>query len=105
MKNKKIAEAVQNGILTELEGKALDWLLSVGFYAEAGFSDVTFHDLAAGIGENVKTVKGIIGSLTKKGYTWTDNSPGEHIIYATIKGYKLDDNFETRWKPDIYWEE
>jgi len=102
MVNKKIDVLIQNKQLTELEGRAIDWILAVGFWhGEIGFSDITFEDLANGIEVSINTAKGIIGSLSKKGYVWTDNSAGIHVIYVTRKTYELDDNYETKWKEQL----
>jgi len=59
--------------LTELEkrvGKALEKAL----YAECDFSDVDCMDLAKTLGLPVNTIKGAIGSLTKKGIAYTFDS-------------------------------
>ena len=59
--------------LTELEkrvGKALE----VALYAECDFSDVECTDLAKTLELPVNTIKGVIGSLTKKGIAYTFDS-------------------------------
>lgn len=93
-----IMKAVKKGELTELEGLFMNWLLKEGFYAETHFSDVVVGDIAVGLDLPVNTIKGVLGSLTKKDYTYTQDDSGYDIVYTTSKGYQLDDEYETRWK-------
>jgi predicted transcriptional regulator of viral defense system len=95
-----VQNAVDKGELTQLEGKMIDWLLSDGYYAEKHFSDVDVTDVAKGISVSVNSAKGILGSLVKKGYLFTDTieESGYDIIYANEKCYLLDDDYEDNWK-------
>ena len=87
--NSKI-EALQN--VTPLEKIVLTALVGL-LYAEPGFSDVTVSDIAKslghgilleGCGKSVKSVRGVIGSLTKKGlvnsYVVFPNDEEKHFI-------------------------
>ena len=52
--------------LTDLEKKVLDTFIDL-LYAEKGFSDVDVKDLAAETTLKINVVKGVVGSLCKKG--------------------------------------
>jgi hypothetical protein len=93
-----ITKAVKKGELTELEGLFMNWLLKEGFYAETHFSDVVVGDIAVGLDLPVNTIKGVLGSLTKKEYAYTQTNECYDIVYATSKGYQLDDEYDTKWK-------
>jgi hypothetical protein len=97
---RKIDEKVKAGTLTELEGKMMKWLLVSGYYAETHFSDVDVNDVSEALAWDKNKTKGVLGSLVNKEYLYTDDDSGFHIIYATEKGYQLDDNFEERWQPN-----
>lgn len=94
-----IENAIKKGELTQLEGKMLDWLLSEGYYAEKHFSDVGVEEVAEGIEKSINSVKGILGSLVKKGYLFTETieESGYDVIYAYEKCYLLDDEYEDKW--------
>ena len=93
-----IMKAVKKGKLTELEGLVMNWMLKEGFYAETHYSDIVVGDIAVGLDLPVNTIKGVIGSLTKKEYAYTQDDSGIDIVYATSKGYQLDDEYDTKWK-------
>lgn len=93
----KIITAFKEGNLTVMEARVMNWLLKEGFYAEYGFSDVVVQDIANGLDINVKSVKGVVGSLTKKDYLYTMEMDGLDVVYATDEGYQLADDYEERW--------
>jgi hypothetical protein len=64
-------------VLTELENKCLNTFISK-LYAEPGFSDVGAEEIAEGTGLKINTVKGVIGSLVKKGIIDPDPNAGDH---------------------------
>jgi DNA-binding MarR family transcriptional regulator len=100
-----IAEAHKNGLLTVLESKAMDYILTKGFWnGEWGFSDIEVSDIADGMGIEVSSAKGVVGSLVKKDYLEVSQAEGgvPPLVYATETGYELDENFETKWKPQIW---
>ncbi|QKE56429.1 DNA binding protein [Bacillus phage YungSlug] len=97
-----IMKAVKKGELTELEGLVMNWMLKEGFYAETHFSDIVVGDIAVGLDLPVNTIKGVIGSLTKKEYAYTQTNECYDIVYATSKGYQLDDEYDTKWKDGDY---
>jgi len=76
--------------LTKKETAVLQALID-GLYAEPGFSDVTISDLVNATDMTMETIKGVLGSLTKKGAVWSDddyrvstdsgNMDGEVIMY------------------------
>lgn len=101
---KRIEEALKNGVLTQKEADVMNYLMTDGYYAEYTFSDLTVGDIAANVGENVKSTRGVVGSLVKKGYLSVDQADDDmpFIVYATDKGYEFSDEFETRWKPQMY---
>lgn len=69
-----------------------------GLYAEPGFSDVTISDLVNSTVLEMESVKGVLGSLTKKGAVFTDDEmrvstdsgemDGEVIIYLGYEFHK-----------------
>lgn len=46
-----------------------------------GFSDVMFDDIVAETKLDVSTVRGVLGSLIKKGEVWTMDVNGEYNVY------------------------
>lgn len=90
--------------LTELEKKMTEWVYTDGLWnGEWMFSDVTTEDVAKGLDWDVKRVKGVLGSLVKKGYMFTDavNDNEYDILYLTEEGYKLDPEFDKKWKDQV----
>ena len=72
---------MKNLKLTQLEEQVLDSLISQ-LYAEAGFSDVDANDISRDIKVDIKSVRGSLGSLVRKGIIGIDgNSSGYQIIY------------------------
>ena len=59
--------------LTKLEETILSCLID-GLYAEPGFSDVDAKDIALEVGINIKSVRGGVGSLVKKGLIWVEET-------------------------------
>jgi DNA-binding IscR family transcriptional regulator len=67
--------------LTELESKTLTAFIG-GLYAEPGFSDVDVNDLSCGLQISTKVLRGVLGSLVKKGIVCIENNGGGYdIIY------------------------
>ena len=84
---------------TQLENQILESLISL-LYAEAGFSDVDAKDIADDIKVPIKTVRGALGSLVKKGIiTIDDNGAGFEIIYLKSDHYYL----HPEWKNEKTW--
>lgn len=105
MKNVQLAK--EEGKLTKLEAEIMDWFLTYGLYAEKHFSDVEVADIAINIKVSIKTVRGAVASLVKKGYIVVElmDDLGIHLVYATEKGYMLDDEYEEKYNDgDILWE-
>jgi predicted transcriptional regulator of viral defense system len=76
---------IENLNLTELETKVLTTLID-NLYAEAGFSDVDAKDLSNWTKIDIKSVRGAVGSLVKKGIiSIYDN--GEYQIIYLNNGY------------------
>lgn len=50
-------------------------------YADEGFSDVMVEDITDGTGLNVKSAKGVLGSLIKKNLVTADDVNGEYNVY------------------------
>ena len=89
--------------LTQLEAQVLKSLIN-GLYAEAGFSDVDAKDIAEWINTPIKSVRGAVGSLVKKGIIQideTDNFGEEQfqIIYLNSNHYYL----HPEWKNEREW--
>ena len=87
--------------LTQLEAQVLKSLIN-GLYAEAGFSDVDAKDIAEWINTPIKSVRGALGSLVKKGIiNIEDNGAGFEIIYLNSNHYYL----HPEWKNEREWNE
>lgn len=81
--------------LTENELKVINWIITTGFWnGEEGFSDIDAKDVAKGIKQPIKSVRGYLGSLIKKDYLQIEEYEETDlpIIYA---GDKLTYNEET----------
>ncbi len=82
--------------LTALETKTLNWLKTEGWYnytAEPYFTDVDAADVAAGTGIEIKSLKGVLGSLSKKGLICIDEyeanfEPVQYFIAATEETFE-----------------
>jgi len=79
--------------LTTLETVVLDELIK-GLYAEPGFSDVSDADLVSQTGIPAKSIRGVLGSLTKKGL----------IFQLTAKELGIDDPY-CDFKTIVYLDE
>ena len=87
--------------LTQLEAQVLKSLIN-GLYAEAGFSDVDAKDIAEWINTPIKSVRGALGSLVKKGIVFiesTDSYGAEQfeIIYLNPEHYYLHPEWSKEW--------
>jgi len=65
--------------LTELESKTLQSLVD-GLYAEPGYSDVDVHDISEDLGIDTKVIRGVLGSLVKKGIVQIDTNDSKYDI-------------------------
>ena len=77
--------------LTELESLTLNAFIK-GLYAEPGFSDVDVNDLSSVLGIPTKVLRGVLGSLVKKGIIFIDENSGGcgyDIIYMSEKYWYL----------------
>jgi predicted transcriptional regulator len=87
--------------LTQLETQVLKNLID-SLYAESGFSDVDAADIANSTKVDIKSVRGALGSLVKKGIiTIEDNGAGFEIIYLNSNHYYL----HPEWKNEREWNE
>lgn len=76
-KNKKIMKTLKDLNLTELEKSFVENLIPE-LYAEPGFTDVEVKEVAEKMGIDVKSAKGVLGSLCKKGILSTQlHDPSE----------------------------
>jgi DNA-binding IscR family transcriptional regulator len=67
--------------LTELESLTLTAFIG-GLYAEPGFSDVDVNDLSKELEISTKVLRGVLGSLVKKGIVSIEaNGGGYDIIH------------------------
>lgn len=82
-------------IFTELEQKVLDCLISK-LFAEEGFSDVSPKDISKSTEIIMKSLRGVLGSLVKKGVIFIDEREygDEHLIYLEEDFYYM----HPRWK-------
>ncbi len=75
--------------LTELESKTLFTFVSC-LYAEPGFSDVDVNDLSSELSISTKVLRGVLGSLVKKGVvTINSNGSGYDIIDLNVRYWYL----------------
>ena len=80
---------ISNLNLTELESLTLTAFIG-GLYAEPGFSDVDVNDLSKELEIPTKVLRGVLGSLVKKGIVSVDeNGGGYDIIYMREKYWYL----------------
>ena len=87
--------------LTQLETQVLKNLID-SLYAEAGFSDVDARDISDNTKVDIKSVRGALGSLVKKGIiNIEDNGAGFEIIYLNNNHYYL----HPEWKNEREWNE
>jgi DNA-binding MarR family transcriptional regulator len=90
-------EAIKDLNLTQLEEQVLVSLISQ-LYAEAGYSDVDAKDIAQHIKVDIKSVRGSLGSLVRKGIVGIDgNDSGYQIIYLNQKYWTL----HPQWKNEV----
>jgi predicted transcriptional regulator len=90
-------EAIKDLNLTQLEEQVLVSLISQ-LYAEAGYSDVDAKDIAQNIKVDIKSVRGSLGSLVRKGIVGIDgNDSGYQIIYLNQKYWTL----HPQWKNEV----
>lgn len=87
---------MKNLNLTQLEEQVLTSFIS-GLYAEAGFSDVDANDIAQWINVDIKSVRGALGSLVRKGIVSTDDNGSYIIIYLNPDYYYL----HPEWSKEI----
>jgi len=79
---------MKNLQVTKLEAQVLE-ALAGAMYAEPGYSDYGPSDLVEDLGIEIRVLRGVLGSLGKKGYLYTDdrktegykNQPDMHICY------------------------
>ena len=89
---------------TQLENQILESLISL-LYAEAGFSDVDAKDIANDIKVDIKSVRGALGSLVKKGIVVIESTDTYgvkeqfEIIYLHSDHYYL----HPEWKNEKTW--
>ena len=90
--------------LTQLEAQVLESLIN-GLYAEAGFSDVDAKDIAEWINKPIKSVRGALGSLVKKGIVQIEetdswgSADAYMIIYLNPDHYYL----HPKWYKEREW--
>ena len=93
-----IKEDIQKLGLTEMEAQCMQSLIH-GLYAEAGFSDVDATDIAHDTKIPIKSVRGVLANLVKKGLIdIEDNGAGYQIIYLKPEWYHL---HSVRWVEDL----
>lgn len=87
-----------NEKFTDLETQVIESLVSQ-LYAEPGFSDVDAHDISRDITTlPTKIVRGVLGSLVKKGVIGIDtNDSGYDIIYLNQSHWYL----HPEWKKEV----
>jgi predicted transcriptional regulator len=93
---------MENLNLTQLEEQVLNSLISQ-LYAEAGYSDVDAKDIARDIKVDIKSVRGAVGSLVRKGIIDIDgNDSGYQIIYLRSQYWSLHPEWKNQME-DFAW--
>ena len=86
-----LTNAKKIGTITELEVDVLDYLLT--YFVDNGGMSCEFKHTAKDIKITMSALKGVIGSLVKKGYVSTEDFPSndsvEQMINLTDKGLVL----------------
>lgn len=77
-----LSEITQGISLTEKENQVLEQLhTDLSCYFGEGFSDIDCKDVSRSLNIDVKTIKGVVGSLVKKGILQTyDTGTGYDVI-------------------------
>ena len=84
--------------LTDLETQVLEVLID-GLYAEPGFSDVDVHDIARAITTlPTKIIRGVLGSLVKKGIITIDRNGSDYDIIYLNQDYWY---MHPEWKTEV----
>ena len=84
-----IKPEIQKLGLTEMESQCLQALID-GLYAEAGFSDVDAKDISNVTKIPIKSVRGVLANLVKKGLIDIDDPGcGFQIVYLRPEWYQL----------------
>lgn len=85
----EIKEASKAADLTDKEVKVATVIQETMNAYDDNFSDVMIENIVEATGLNVRTVKGTLGSLHKKGYTFEEDVNGEYnVYYLTSEGFK-----------------
>lgn len=92
--------------VTKLEKQVLE-ALAAGMYAELGFSDMGIAEVAQATGIDRKIIRGVAGSLEKKGLIYIDDRSSDgyknqmdmHIWYLTPETEGLVDH----WVGQEHW--
>ena len=86
---KEITETHEVTEMTEKEVKVAEVIRQAMDSYEENFSDVDMYTLEAETGLAVKTIKGVLGSLDKKGFIFQEDVNGEeNMFYLTKAGFK-----------------
>jgi predicted transcriptional regulator len=88
---------MKNLNLTQLEEQVLTSFIN-GLYAEPGFSDVDAKDIAGWINVDIKSVRGSLGSLVRKGIVGIDSTDAGYQIIYLNEGYWY---LHPEWKREI----
>jgi len=98
----EISTAINQENLTVLEKQTLQVFID-DLYAEPGFSDVSPQDLSRSTGIAMRSLRGVLSSLTQKGYIYIEDKrylgTDDDIVYLKPFGYHL----HPEWKTDIPW--
>lgn len=84
-------EAYHRGVITELESKVLDYILDEYVHYDGSGSE--FRRTSVDTNISTKQLKGVVGSLVKKDFIWTEDYTSGGItdqwIHATEKGLAI----------------
>jgi hypothetical protein len=95
----EISQNINQENLTVLEKQTMQTFID-DLYAEPGFSDVSPQDLSRSTRIPMKSLRGVLGSLSQKGYIWIadgkDMGLEIDIVYLSESFYYL----HPSWKDD-----
>lgn len=82
--------------LTELETLVLKSFIPL-LYAEPGFSDVDVKDISYSTKLKINQVKGVVGSLCKKGILYAEMGDFQGLIYLSDDYWYLHPEWKEQW--------
>lgn len=103
---KQVKENINNGILTLMEGKAINYILK-DFYIEHVYfdSDTSVSDLKNFLNLTIDETYELVRMLIHKKYVWTmgDDLNKNKLLNATLKTARMHDEWNEEFEERHYW--